>query len=106
MPVHRAPAKKPARERKKADERRQRERARRWIDDYRAAHGCADCPERDPRVLEFDHIHERGPKRGTILELILAGESMESVMAEVEKTDVTCSNCHRKRTLERRARQK
>jgi hypothetical protein len=60
-------------------------------------HPCVDCGESDPLVLEFDHLRE---KRFSI------GRGMrerpwKAVLAEIEKCDVVCANCHRRRTNRR-----
>ncbi len=58
---------------------------------------CVDCGERDPAVLEFDHIQG---KDFTISER-LRDTKWEVVLAEIAKCDVVCANCHRRRTAER-----
>jgi hypothetical protein len=60
--------------------------------------GCLDCGEMDRVVLEFDHI---GDKAMNIAEMIATGYSLESLMLEIEKCEVVCANCHRRRTAKR-----
>jgi protein-arginine kinase activator protein McsA len=73
-----------------------REKARQWVWQYLAAHGCADCSERDPRVLEFDHV--RGVKYKDVSKMVAQGYSLEAIQAEIAKCEVRCANCHRRRT--------
>lgn len=69
---------------------------------YFLKHPCVDCGETDPLVLEFDH---RDPKEktSTVSQLLKdypasSGQSFSKVVQEIEKCDVRCANCHRKRT--------
>jgi hypothetical protein len=57
-------------------------------------HPCVDCGETDPLVLEFDHL---GDKRFTISHNF-SGRNWQSILKEMEKCDVVCANCHRRRT--------
>ncbi len=70
----------------------------RWLIAYFAAHPCVDCGEADPVVLEFDHLRAKsfaiGPK--------LAQTSWQRILAEIDKCEVVCANCHRRRTATRR----
>lgn len=65
---------------------------------YFEEHPCVDCGERDPVVLEFDHLRDKlfaiGPK--------LTSRSWPSILIEIEKCEVVCANCHRRRTARRR----
>lgn len=66
---------------------------------YMATKVCsADCPERDPTVLEFDHV--RGIKLANVSELIIA-QNRKHLWIEIAKCDVVCANCHRRRTAKR-----
>ena len=68
-------------------------RARSWS--YLAQHPCVDCGESDPVVLEFDHLRD---KLYDIGYMVTAGFSWEAVEREIEKCQVRCANCHRRRT--------
>jgi hypothetical protein len=59
---------------------------------------CADCGERDPLVLEFDHI---GVKRDSVTRLGWYGCSLVTIDAEIAKCDIRCANCHRRVTARR-----
>lgn len=64
----------------------------------RFATGCSDCDERDIKVLEFDHV--KGTKAGNIATLMRSG-SLRRLMIELDKCEVVCANCHRRRTIAR-----
>lgn len=65
---------------------------------YKHAAGCADCGFRDyAGALDFDHV--RGVKLFSVSKK--ANNRLETLMSEIEKCDVVCANCHRKRTAER-----
>ena len=64
--------------------------------------GCQDCGEKDPIVLEFDH---RDPAQKNIqLNPRVSGKggwvwlSWKDLITEIDKCDVVCANCHRRRT--------
>lgn len=79
---------------------RQRERIRKIreaIQAHKAKSGCMDCGEKDPIVLDLDH-RDRSQKSFTIGNLSHTGMSLEKLMQEVDKCDVVCANCHRRRT--------
>lgn len=70
---------------------------------YKQIVGCMDCGQHFigyPGVLDFDHLP------GTTKKFILSERrrySWAACIAEVEKCDVVCANCHRIRTMDRRA---
>ena len=64
---------------------------------YLIEHGCVDCGERDPVVLEFDHLKD---KKFTISRKI--SRSWVYVKEEIDKCEVRCSNCHRRKTAKER----
>lgn len=76
-----------------------RENTRKLLE-YLATRGCADCPERDPIVLEFDHV--RGKKKDHVARLVLKTYSWKTILKEIEKCEVRCANCHRRRTAKTR----
>ena len=67
--------------------------------EYLAEKGCESCGERDPRVLEFDHINP-DEKSADICKLFSDGYSWgaEKLREEIRKCRVLCANCHRKHT--------
>lgn len=75
---------------------RKRELNRDNVVEYLRLHPCVDCGETDIVVLEFDH-RERADKVGAVGDLALT-RSWPAVREEIEKCDVRCANCHRRRT--------
>lgn len=78
----------------------QRARAKETITALRAfkgLKGCADCGESDPIVLDFDH-RDQATKSFNIGDVARLGWSLKKALAEAEKCDVVCANCHRRRT--------
>jgi 5-methylcytosine-specific restriction endonuclease McrA len=68
------------------------------LDAILARSACLDCGERNPLVLDFDHV---GPKRGNVTRLAWFGHSLETIAAEIERCEIRCANCHRRVTAER-----
>jgi hypothetical protein len=74
-----------------------RVRNREFLNEYKRNHPCIDCGENDIVVLDFDHrvgvkkLFTIGEKAGTTT-------SIEKLQAEIDKCDVRCANCHRRRT--------
>jgi hypothetical protein len=74
-----------------------KQKAQKFVFEYLLEHPCVDCDESDPIVLEFDHV--RGEKLATISYLVSVC-NIEKIQTEIEKCDVRCANCHRRRTAE------
>jgi len=55
---------------------------------------CVDCDETDPLVLEFDHIGQKSFN----ISVGIRGHKWQSVLDEIERCEVVCANCHRRRT--------
>jgi hypothetical protein len=75
--------------------RRIRDDLKSRVMDYLRSHPCVDCDESDPIVLEFDHIKD---KVENVSFLIKSACSWCRVLAEIEKCEVRCCNCHRRKT--------
>lgn len=75
------------------------EKSRPLLREYLATHPCVDCAETDIGVLEFDHLRD---KSADVSRLVSSGLSWERIMAEIEKCEVRCANCHRRITRQRR----
>lgn len=70
------------------------------IDEIKLALGCTDCGfNSHPAALDFDHL-PGFEKSDTVATLVGAGK-LELALAEIEKCEVVCANCHRIRTAER-----
>lgn len=57
---------------------------------------CVDCGENDILVLEFDHV--RGEKKFNISTRIATSTRWETIKSEIDKCEVRCANCHRRKT--------
>jgi hypothetical protein len=68
--------------------------------DYLTQHPCVDCGEGDPIVLEFDHV--RGKKLYNVSAMGVRVLSWTTILKEIEKCEVRCANCHRRKTAEQR----
>lgn len=62
---------------------------------YLATHPCVDCGEDDVVVLEFDHLRD---KTANVSALVAGFSGIKRVFQEIEKCEVVCANCHRRRT--------
>jgi len=84
-----------------------RERKRRMYDEHmkfiRAMkeRPCIDCGVEYPHfIMEFDHMP--GTKEHNVSGMGWRG--MSRIINEIDKCDVVCANCHRKREWERRTK--
>jgi hypothetical protein len=77
----------------------QRQRLYARLAEYFEGHPCVDCGESDVRCLEFDH-RDRATKTADISRLFKDVASWSVILAEIEKRDVRCANCHRRRTAD------
>ena len=69
---------------------------------------CADCTHRfPPYCMDFDH-RDNELKLGNVTDIARSWRSLKALLLEIEKCDVVCAVCHRKRTHRRelRARRK
>jgi|ERR687892_1186514 hypothetical protein len=68
-----------------------------YLLEYFATHPCVECGEGDPVVLEFDHLGDKKFDIGHALPY----RNWQSILDEIEKCDVVCRNCHRRRESRR-----
>lgn len=66
-----------------------------YVFEYFKTHPCVDCGESDPIVLEFDH---RKNKTASVSNLIQEKHPVDIIAKEIQKCDVRCANCHRRKT--------
>jgi L-lysine 2,3-aminomutase len=64
---------------------------------YLLEHPCVDCGNDDPVVLEFDHLRDKTYD----ISRLMSGWPWSTILAEIEKCEVVCANCHRRRTYAR-----
>ncbi len=57
-----------------------------------------DCREKDPIILEFDHISDKIAYISTMYR----NYTLEKVKLEIEKCEIRCANCHRRKTARER----
>jgi hypothetical protein len=80
---------------------RQRERVqgcRERLRDYKESNPCLDCGKNKPwYLMEFDHVHGRGPGDSTVGSLVGQG-TWSKIEAEMGKCDLVCVECHAIRT--------
>ena len=76
-----------------------------YIRAYLETHPCIDCGEDDWVVLEFDHVrgekYQAGRRKMGVAQLACDGYKLETIIAEIEKCDVRCRNCHARITYQR-----
>lgn len=74
-----------------------RERNYLFVNDYLKKNPCIDCGENDPIVLEFDHVSIES-KNKNISIMVRDCNSLEKIKEEIQKCEIRCCNCHRRRT--------
>lgn len=67
----------------------------RFVLDFLFDKKCMDCPEKDPVVLDFDH---RSDKIKNVADMIRSRCSLKRLKTEIDKCDIRCANCHRRKT--------
>ena len=73
-----------------------------YVDVLKQSSGCMDCGwNASPWGLDFDHV--RGAKVMSVSSLIAHGRDFADVIAEIDKCECVCANCHRIRTIHRAA---
>lgn len=75
--------------------RRARKRGAKWrlAGMIKKERGCVDCGyDKYAVALQFDHISE--DKKGSVSNLIRSDYSWKTILKEIEKCEVRCSNCH------------
>lgn len=71
-----------------------RQKRQDWLWELKCGLCCVKCGESHPACLDFHHTDPKN-KDGLISKLI-ARASMDRVIAEIEKCETLCANCHRK----------
>ncbi len=79
-----------------ASRRKIREENARRVFEYLIKHPCRICGESDPVVLEFDH--RDGSDKIENISNLITHSSWKRIESEIEKCDVLCANCHRRKS--------
>lgn len=82
---------------RKASKETRRKEMMDYVGEYLKEHPCVDCGEKDIQVLDFDHV--RGKKLGNVSNMLAGVRSFETMKKEIEKCEVRCANCHRRKTV-------
>ena len=72
-----------------------------YIQRIKLERGCADCGLKIPHPEVYDFDHRPGVHKVAKVAQMRLG-NMAALVAEIEKCDVVCANCHRIRTASRR----
>ena len=78
--------------------RRFAESRRKWLVEFKKALSCLRCGESHPATLTFHH-KKSSEKSFEIGNAICLGVSLKRLIAEIEKCEVICANCHAKEHL-------
>lgn len=82
-----------------AYQRARRHALRKLIQGIKESNPCSDCGKKYPfYVMDFDHT---GDKELSLHLAVSRNWKPERALAEIEKCDLVCSNCHRIRTWNR-----
>lgn len=68
---------------------------RKWAWELKATLSCNQCGEAHSAALDFHHRDPSG-KEYNVSQMFSGTYSRQTILAEIEKCDVLCSNCHRK----------
>src|SRR2546427_3094171 len=66
-----------------------------WVREFLSTHPCVDCGGTNIDLLDFDHLRD---KRANVSTLTHEAVSWEVLKHEIDKCDVRCANCHRRKT--------
>ena len=72
-----------------------RKRLVEMVTEHKAQLGCRYCEESHPAALDLHHLNP-SLKVATVRQLCDRGVRAETLLAEMAKCEVVCSNCHRK----------
>jgi hypothetical protein len=75
--------------------KRNTKKFREFVNKYKESRPCSDCGNYYPSyVMDFDHLRDKTINVAKVWD-------KSSFLAEVEKCEIVCSNCHRIRTHNR-----
>jgi len=70
-------------------------RAIEFVRTYLLQARCIDCACSDLPALDFDHVEE---KHASVIKLARDGYSISRIQEEIDRCEIRCANCHRRRT--------
>jgi hypothetical protein len=75
---------------------------RKYVTNLLKSSSCIDCGETNPITLQFDHV--RGKKKYDISSLLARrhANKMKLLLAEIDKCEIRCANCHSIKTAKER----
>jgi len=81
--------------REKLHKKRYKQNNFKWYLNYKRKLFCEQCGETESCCLEFHHI-DPDKKENDIGNMAFNGNSIKTMLAEIKKCKVLCSNCHKK----------
>lgn len=85
------------REKLYASQKKYRIEVRKQLFDFLSKKKCIDCGEKDPIVLDFDHI-DKNNKFKSVAKMLCGHYSFKTILKEIGKCEIRCANCHRRKT--------
>ncbi len=82
-------------EKQRDKNRRFAKNRREWLREYKRNLKCERCGEDHPATLTFHH-KDKADKEFEIGNSVWMGVSLRRLIAEIEKCEVLCANCHAK----------
>lgn len=82
-------------ERTKNDVFLRKQKIKKWFLEYKSDLACNRCGDKHPAIIDFHHENS-DEKEANIAKLVANGYSIDSILEEIKKCEVVCSNCHRK----------
>lgn len=79
-----------------------RKNTREWLDEYKKDLSCENCGFSDFRALEFHHNSFDEKKDFNVSDMIRSGSSVQTILREIKKCKILCSNCHQIEHYEKR----
>jgi hypothetical protein len=76
-----------------------------WLEDYKSDKKCIKCGMDHPATLDFHHRDESEKEFSIATGIGQLGKGKQSLLDEINKCDILCSNCHRILHYEERKRE-
>lgn len=80
--------------------KKRRRRNQDFINAIKTSNPCVDCGIKySSHIMDFDHIDN---KFKNVSAMVNNGYSIKTILEEISKCELVCSNCHRERTHKRK----